>query len=57
MTIQCAWCKRVKIRNARSSNRVRGIVSHHICPSCVSRVRLDMERLLGPKAAFAASEN
>ncbi|MCX6349072.1 MAG: hypothetical protein NTV79_06185 [Candidatus Aureabacteria bacterium] len=57
MTIQCAWCQRVKIRNDRSPNCDRGIVNHHICPSCVSQVRRDMERLLGPKAAFAASEN
>jgi hypothetical protein len=57
MTIQCAWCQRVKIRNAQSSNRIRGIVSHHICPSCISLVRRDMERLLGPKVTSAASGN
>lgn len=38
MTVQCSWCRRVKIGDfwVRMTKRLRG--SHGICPECRARV-------------------
>ena len=47
MTLQCAWCDRVKIRKRWIPISPIGSVSHGICPKCSKKMLAEARGIMG----------
>ena len=47
MTLQCAWCSRVKVRNRWIPVPTIGTVSHGICPKCSEKMLEEARGIIG----------